>query len=299
MVDIFVYGEVVIDNIIRVAHLPSPQRTADILSETYSLGGIGANVAVQLASWGIDVGLSGNVLGDDSYGQQVRKWLGKYPALDMNHLVVEPATHTPYCRIMITPDGKRSLLFGSRDRIMYPCNREMLSGAKILALDLYGGEVCDDVAKMAREMGLKTVVSDIAWSDHPVLPLTDVLTNSASIIRREFPGKDLIKHAQELHSVSNGVIITTDGPSPVHVVDQDGSQFWVTPPDLRTVDTTGAGDTFKAGVIYSLLKGWDMQMAIKWGVTVGSLNTTRVGAVNQPPTLDEIEPIVQTVKVKR
>jgi sugar/nucleoside kinase (ribokinase family) len=85
----------------------------------------------------------------------------------------------------------------------------------------------------------------------------------------------------------------------VHVVAKDGSQFWVTPPDLRTVDTTGAGDAFKAGVIYSLHRGWYLETAIKWGVTVGSLNTTRVGAVIQPPTLAEIEPIIGTVKVRR
>jgi hypothetical protein len=31
---------------------------------------------------------------------------------------------------------------------------------------------------------------------------------------------------------------------------------------------------------------------------VGSLNITRVGAVNQPPTLSEIQPILATVKVR-
>jgi sugar/nucleoside kinase (ribokinase family) len=255
-------------------------------------------VAVLLASWGIKAGLSGNVLGDDAYGAKVRKWLEKYSELDLQFLETRENTRTPYCRILITPDGKRSLLFGSRDRVMLTCHKDMLDGANILALDLYGGEVCDEVAKIAREKGVKTVVSDIAYSDHPVLPLTDVLSNSASIFRREFPGKDLVIHAHELHEVSRGVIITTDGPSPVHVVDQDGGQFWVTPPDLRTVDTTGAGDAFKAGVIYSLNKGWDLQTAIKWGVTVGSLNTTRVGAVIQPPTLAEIEQIVPTVKIR-
>ena len=61
-----------------------------------------------------------------------------------------------------------------------------------------------------------------------------------------------------------------------------GDELWVRPPQMEVVDATGAGDAFKAGVIYGLWRGWELEQAMGWGVAAGSLNTRYRGR-HQPP----------------
>ena len=66
------------------------------------------------------------------------------------------------------------------------------------------------------------VIGDITQPDHPLLPITDIATNSASLTRGEFPDEDPFEHARQLHKISGGIILTTDGPDPAQAIDRDG-----------------------------------------------------------------------------
>ena len=48
-------------------------------------------------------------------------------------------------------------------------------------------------------------------------------------------------------------------------------------PELRPVDTTGAGDCFNAGVIMGLLHGLDLPRAVALGCAVGAASTAAAG----------------------
>jgi len=296
MTEVFVYGEVGIDNIIRVPHLPTPELAAFPTSDTYHIGGAAANTAVMLAAWGVPVKLSGNAIGGDAHGQSLRHGMGAYPALNLSHLETQPELFTPFCRILVLPDGERAILvFGYRQTPKTPLTPAMLDGARFLALDLYGGPERAEAARVARAAGVTTVVGDVIWPDHPVLPLADIATNSAAFIRQEFPGIDPAAHALELQRRSGGIVVTTDGPRPVHVMDRDGAQFWLQPPRTEVVDATGAGDAFKAGLIYGLLQGWELLQAVRWAVAAGALKVRTLGASSHPPKAEEIATMVEGV----
>jgi sugar/nucleoside kinase (ribokinase family) len=295
LADVFVYGEIGVDNAIRVSALPAPEVAVFPTSDTYHIGGAAANTAVALAAWGVPVHLAGNAIGDDALGRQLREWLSAYPALDFS--LLETAEHpTPFCRILVLPSGERAILvFGypqTRKRLL---NAGLLEGVRYLALDLYGASERLDAARQARAAGAQTVVGDVIWPDHPVLTLTDIATNSAAYIRQEFPGRDVIAHARALQAVSNGVIITTDGDDPVHVLDRAGHESWMRPPQVPVVDATGAGDAFKAGLLYGLHHGWELPRCVAWGVAAGALKVGRLGAGSQPAGVDEVEALARTL----
>jgi sugar/nucleoside kinase (ribokinase family) len=168
--EVFVYGETGADNIIQVPYLPSPERAACVLSDTYHVGGVGANVAVLLSAWGVAVRLSGNALGDDDYGRIARSGLEACPKLDLTYLETHPGVRTPFWRIMVTPDGERSQLYGFGDLSMTALHTEMLGRARFLALDLYGGAEREEAARLAHAAGLTVVIGDITQPDHPLLP---------------------------------------------------------------------------------------------------------------------------------
>ena len=295
MPNILVYGEIGVDNAIRVAELPAPELAVFPTGDSYHIGGAATNVAVALAAWGLPVTLAGNAIGDDDLGHMLRGWLAQFPALDL--ALLETADHpTPFCRILVLPNGERAILvFGYPQTRKTPLTPAHLAGVRFLALDLYGGPERLAAAQQARAAGAQTVVGDIVWLDHPVLPLTSIATNSAAYIRHVFPGRDPVEHAQALRAVSGGVVITTDGSAPVHVLDREGQAFWVQPPRVPVVDATGAGDAFKAGLLYGLEQDWDLPRAVAWGVAAGALKVGRLGAGSTPAPVSEVDALARTL----
>lgn len=294
--DIFCYGEIGVDNIIQVPHLPNPELAAFPTSDSYHIGGAAANTAVWLANFGFSVGLTGNAIGMDPYGQQLWDWLSQHPSIDLSLIDRHRDVVTPFCRAMVTPDGERTFLiywYPQAPKTILEAN--MLSGAQYLALDLYGGDERLAAAQTAREAGVQTVIGDVVQPDHPILPLTSIATNSGAYIRDLYPDVEVPEHARRLQAINQGIVITTDGANPVYVADQDGSTFKVRPPQVRPVDATGAGDAFRAGLIAGLLRGQSLTRSVCWGVAAGALKVGRIGAATDPASLEEVVALAETL----
>ena len=295
---VFCYGEVGIDNIIQADQIPSPEVAVFPHAESLHVGGAAANTAIWLAHFGIPVGLSGNAIGRDAYGQLLIEKLREHTLLDLDYLDIQEGIITPYTRAIVTPDGERSfLIFYYPQTPKVPFSLEMLNGAEYLALDLYGGPERLSVARIAHEAGITTTIGDAVWPDHEVLPFTGIATNSGSYIRTEFPGVDVRAHSRELQTISGGIVITTDGGDAVHVIDRDGSEFTVKPPQVRVKDATGAGDAFRSGLLYGLVNGKSLQVSVCLGVAVGSLKVGHFGAAETLPSLNEVHEVADKLAV--
>lgn len=55
---------------------------------------------------------------------------------------------------------------------------------------------------------------------------------------------------------------------------QDGQAYFARTYDVHVVDRVGCGDSFGAGIINALLRGWDGQKAIEFGVAAGAVKMT-------------------------
>jgi sugar/nucleoside kinase (ribokinase family) len=75
----------------------------------------------------------------------------------------------------------------------------------------------------------------------------------------------------------------------------DGTRFIHSPGfKVHAVDTTGAGDVFRAGFIYGTLQGWDTEHVLRFANAAAGLSCTRPGAIGGVPALDEIEALLET-----
>lgn len=298
--DVFVYGPIAIDNIIMLPYLPTPEVDVIPLEDRYELGAAGANSAVWLASWGLKVCLAGNGIGTDRYGDLVWEHLQKYPALDVRHLRRYNEFPTPLVRCLVTPDGERSFIVYRQLHAMpdTPLTSQMIAGSRSLTLSLHAVQEHYPAIESARSMGILTVVGDIVHPDHPSLPYTDVAVNSKAYSRQYFPDIDPIQHAHMLHNINKGVVITTDGPYPIHAIDKDGSELLAYPPEVEVVDATGAGDTFKAGLIYGLVSHWSLKESLAWATAAGALNVQRVGGASNPAAVAEISNLVGRIRIR-
>lgn len=297
--DVFCYGELGVDNLIRVPHLPSPEVASFPMGETYHIGGAAANTAVWLARWGTPVTLAGNHIGLDPYGEHLLGWLAEYPTLNLKYVQQTEKVQTPFCRVMVTPDGERSfLIFGYPEAPITPLSKAMLASSDFLALDLYGGDERMEAARVAHDAGVSTAVGDIIRVDHEILPITSIATNSAAYIRQEFPGMDVRTHSHELQAVSGGIVVTTDGSNPIHVVDSESEAFNVEPPKVVPLDATGAGDAFRAGLMYGLLQGWPLERSVCMGAAAGAFGVQQEGAASNPTRLEDVLALAESLKAE-
>ncbi len=56
---------------------------------------------------------------------------------------------------------------------------------------------------------------------------------------------------------------------------------------VKVVDTTGAGDSFDAGLVYAYLAGQELSQALRFACACGSLSTQAAGGTAAQPTLAE------------
>jgi sugar/nucleoside kinase (ribokinase family) len=137
----------------------------------------------------------------------------------------------------------------------------------------------------------------VIWPEHAVLPFTSIATNSASYIRSEFPGVDVHLHTRALQQISKGIIVTTDGADSIYTLDETGTAFSVQPPKVSVVDATGAGDAFRAGLLYGLTNKFELQRCVCMGAAAGSLKVGHLGAATTLPALSEIVALANTLSV--
>jgi sugar/nucleoside kinase (ribokinase family) len=248
---------------------------------------------------GVKVKLTGNAIGHDPYGELILAGLRKQPNINLSLVEQRAGVTTPFTRALVTPDGERSfLIFWYPQAPKVQLTKEVLGGVKYVALDLYGGPERLATAQLAFENGVSTAIGDIIWPDHPALPFTSIATNSGPYIRQHFPGVDVRQHARKLQSICKGIVITTDGPRMVHALDGQGNGWTVQPPETIAIDATGAGDAFRAGLLYGLLRGFDLPHSLCWGVAAGSLKVRSLGAATTLPGFLEIEALANSLQIQ-
>jgi adenosine kinase len=63
-----------------------------------------------------------------------------------------------------------------------------------------------------------------------------------------------------------------------------------------TIDPTGCGDAYRAGLLYGISKKWDWQSTGRLASVMGAIKIQKQGGQNHRPTRDDIE-ILYTKKL--
>jgi sulfofructose kinase len=244
-----------------------------------------------LASWGLRVAVAGNFIGADRKADLILKELERYERLDTRYIIQHPNLDTPFTRVFVDPYGERSRVAywydqTPKDELL----ASMMARARILSVDAYGKAERDRAAQVARSLGRPVISADAIWPQYPLAGLSTVVVISSAFLLASFPGVYEYDHALDLQARGAGVVIITDGPKAVLVVREDGSPFGVEPYEVRrVVDTSGAGDLFKAGLIYAgLQEDWPLEQKVKFACAAAGLNCERDRSKDPPPSLADI-----------
>jgi sugar/nucleoside kinase (ribokinase family) len=297
--DVVVYGTVALDAIWRVEALAPPGGWQPILEERKMIGGEAANTAIALTRWGVRVALVGNGIGDDTDGNLLRSLFAcDAPNLDLRFIRSMPGVHTPYCVCIATPDGHRTMYGTGFDEMQCPdLTTEVARPGCLFTMDPNAWNPGKRAALAAAQHGMLVTAMDYS-RDPDVNSISHLILTSRDHLGLNLSLPELQAAARSLRDRFHRTAIVTCGESGCFIAEA-GRQgdpphhlpAYVAP---RVADTTGAGDVFRAGLLYGQWQGWDIVRAARFAAVAAALNCGEMGGWGGVRSVEEILAYQQT-----
>ncbi|MBV6458183.1 MAG: Sulfofructose kinase [Fimbriimonadaceae bacterium] len=285
---ITVYGTVCLDRLRRVAKLPPLGGYAEILGEQVFLGGEAANTAVALRYWEANVEVIGNEIGDDDSGQWLRNALRDRNLSDAG--IPTSSVVTPFTDIYVTPDGERTM-FGMGFADMYlhsPVNAIRPRAGDWITFDPNHGIAARQAAVTARAAGMRIYALDFNGEDEPIDADTFWQSSTDWVGYRGNTQRN-VEFVRKWVDRYGCYAILSDGPNGFVAGSTEHEIRHYPPfPCPKLVDSTGAGDVFRAGMLFGLSQVWSLPDCLRFASVAGCLNCRGLGATGDLPTKDEI-----------
>lgn len=297
-------------NIDVIAHIPGyPQKGGEGLAEQGHIycGGSAANTAIVLARFGVEVGIIGRV-GEDVLALLALAALAE-AGVDGRSIQRDPQITTGIMLVAVTPDGERTM-FGCRganvrtdpalleEDYIVQAGLFHLSGYSLLASPqrdaaLRALEVAQEAGlTVTADLGLEAVmrVTDRAKA---ILPKVDMLFPSQPEAEYLTGRRDIEGAIEALLDYGVGLVALKLGKRGCAVGSVEG-MFTVPGFAVPTVDTTGAGDSFDAGLILGRLEGWGWRESALLADALGALTATVEGAGTSLAEREEVRAFLES-----
>jgi sugar/nucleoside kinase (ribokinase family) len=295
-IDCVVCGSCVVDVLVRPVHLDKPIG-GGLLVETDPLvlttGGIVSNSGIAMARFGMRVAAF-TYVGDDAWADVIRS---RYAAegIDAAGIMTHPTGATSTTAVLIDPSGERSFMHcvGAPkllDRAAFLGQMDLFRRSRAMLLGYYPllPNLINDLPEVLAEIrsaGCLTALDAAGDGGDldplvPVLPHLDVYVPSLAEAHHqtgeEDPRKIIAAYREAGAAGLVGVKIGSRGvllsPKAGEFVDAPPVQ-----PPGPVVDTTGAGDSFFAGLLTGLLRGLPPAEAGRFGCAAGACCVTALG----------------------
>ncbi len=288
--DVYSYGMVSSSTLYRIRDtFPAPEGYAEIDDVRHMTGGEAANSSIVLSRLGARVKLDGNWLGADNEGKRTKAFLEDYE-IDTSRLSPKVG-FTSVQEVVFAAQGTRTI-FGTYGRLLAEMNwnepqEEDVVQAKVICLDPFFNKASFRVAELAFNADIPVVTVDCRYDD-PLLSYTSAVVIAESYIRENFAERHLEDLFREYQRRANGLVIFTFGDTAIWYGRPKETAKTFQPYSIEPVDTTGAGDAFRAGIVYGFLQGWRDRQMIDFASAVAALVCTRFPGVLDAPSYDEI-----------
>ncbi|WP_170958887.1 carbohydrate kinase family protein [Magnetospirillum sp. 15-1] len=280
MARIVVLGSVARDEVIHLDHRLREGAHLQGTPPVARLGGGGANTAIALSHAGHEVSLVAAV-GTDPLADEMLAELSRH-GVDIGPVtrISGPSTHS---LVLLDPEGERTIINLTRARESRPPRR-------LLDLDADCVYVRSSGPNLAELLRSKAALCPIVAQFHPLaeghLP-AQVLVGSHGDLDARILADPLGEGRRLAGDVLRWVVIT-HGAEGAEAFGVEGQRLRATAPDVKVVDTTGAGDAFAAGLAHALALRLDMAQALPLAVRWGAAKVTRMGSFLDRESVREI-----------
>lgn len=302
---IIVLGDLIADLVLHIQQFPVNAEDLKRI-EYIDLGPGGAsNVAIAAARLGLSVGCLGEV-GDDRYGEIVIEGL-EQEGIDVTGVVKTTGASTPLAGVLVDASGEPAYL-GYRGTLaissLQPEWGSRIRHAEALFVDGWADHagvesIALDGLREAQQRGIPCFFDpgpgndefDLTWHAKAASLATVLLLNEAEAARLS-GDPDPRKAATDLLAMGPEMVIVKRGGAGSLVWNEE-QQLELPGFSVEVVDTTGAGDSFNAAVIYSNLGGLGPDRTGVLANAAGAAKVQKRGTGLNVPTQDEVRRVLE------
>ncbi len=304
MADVYCFGHVSTGVVLRLRdRYPDADGYGEVVETLENHSGEATGTALVLRRLGVSVALEGNWIGDTPECRRTLAFLQER-GIDCAGLRVVPG-YRGATEVVIS-DGASRTVFGRYCDLLFTTRQwdepdpARIAAARIVSVDSSFGETTLAVARQAARLGRPLVTYD-ARHDSELAGSAAALIISREFLLREYAAaaasdsERAALFARYLRGCP-GLVVFTSGSQPVWW-GRGGAEARcreLPPFRVTVVDSAGAGDSFRGGVIYGFLQGWPAEETVRFSMAVAALVCTRAPGCVHPPTLAEVQALLST-----
>lgn len=295
--DVIGFGALNVDKLYKVNMIAREEEEGFVIDFKEAPGGSAANTVVGLARLELKTGYIGK-LAEDREGELLLNDFRK-ENVDTRGIIISKKDRSGVVMGYVDGKGERALYVdpGVNDWLEFKeIKLDYAADTEFLHLTSFVGEKPFEAQKR-----LMNQLSDVKISFDPgALYARKSLTSLKPIIKRTFvmlpneneirllTGKDYEGGSKTLIKEGVDVVAVKLGEKGCYVTDGK-ERHLVEPYEKKVVDTTGAGDAFCAGFLYSLIKRRDLYECGKLGNFVAACCISKMGARTGLPRLSDLK----------
>lgn len=294
--DVYAYGVIAASELHLLSMpFPSPDAYAEIAESHFMTGGEALNSAIVLSRLGVSVQLDGNWIGDTPAGERLLATTRSY-GIDTQRLTVKQGFAG--VREIVFSDERSRTIFGnyvdllSTTRKWNIPQKADLANARIVCVDPPFQAESALVATYAEELGIPFVAIDCPY-DTLLSSAAAAVILSGEFRNRTYPQAELSALFAAYQQRAKGLVVFTVGDDVILYGRRGAPIRHFKPYPVQVIDSAGAGDSFRAGVIYAMLQQWDDDQTIQYAAAVAGLVCASFPGVLNSPTHAEVMRFVQ------
>ena len=235
--------------------------------------------------------------GDDERGGVLRAAM-QDRRVDMSGALTRRGATNQFAVILVDEStGERIVLWDRDERLALQPDEipdDAIDGARLLHVDDVDQAAAIAAARRGRADGIP-VTSDIDRLTDltPDLVAAVTIPMFAEHVPPALTGiGDAEGALRALRRNHDGLLIVTLGTAGALAL--DGDRVIRSPGfAVHAVDTTGAGDVFRAGFIHGRLSGWPLEQTLRFANAAAAVSCTRLGALAGIPSLADVEAMLE------
>jgi sulfofructose kinase len=292
--DVVGFGTNAVDFLIVVPEYPEFDSKVELTDYIRAAGGEVATTMVGLSRLGLRTSYVGR-FGDDAEGDFGLQTL-RDEAVDVRFAEQIAGAKTQIAFIVIDErSGERTVIWHRDKRLAYAENEPPQAAAalgKVLHFTPHDTRACLRLAKAAKAAGaiVSIDIDNVFEGVEELLPLVDIMLCSAEFPEKLFGISDANKALSELKSrFGCAVVGLTLGEKGSLILCENTlieSSGFAVPNGAK--DTTGAGDSFRAGFLFGLLTGETVEDSAGIANAVAALKCRELGARTALPSREEL-----------
>jgi ribokinase len=293
------FGALNVDKLYSVENIASKDEESFIKGETDTPGGSAANTMVGLSRLGCSTSIIGKIAEDDD-GDLIEYNLA-INGIYTNNLIYSETGATGKCLGFVDSNGERCLYIdpGVNDEIrLDEINPLNIMRCKIMHYTSFVGESFNTQIELLDLLNKECILSFDPGMLYvqkgfdelkPILDRTDILLINESELRLLCNNNESSLKELAIGFLDMGIetVVIKQGSKGVFAMNNNET-CEVESYKCDVVDTTGAGDSFNSGFLYSYLKGYDLEKSCQIGNWVASKAIEGFG-MEKFPSLKDLE----------